>query len=111
MRFHLHFICFRIVFGTTQFFVYVDPKNKDPKVAHTNITFEFAQDEIARKSGINMGSEDNGQLQEDILAMLPGVETANSISEELDQKLKFDMMIVSPSARGELKGLTEVKLA
>jgi hypothetical protein len=40
--------------------------------------------------------------------MLPAVEEANSISEELDKKRKFDLMIVSPEARGELSGRTEV---
>ena len=40
--------------------------------------------------------------------MLPAVEEANSISEELDKKRKFDLMIVSPEGRGELSGRTEV---
>ena len=49
-------------------------------------------------------------LQEDLLEMLPAVEEANSISEELDKKRKFDIMIVSPEARGELTGRTEVNI-
>lgn len=42
------------------------------------------------------------------MELMPAVEQANSISEELDKKMKFEMMIVSPEARGELKGRTEV---
>lgn len=47
-------------------------------------------------------------LQEDLMEMLPAVEEANSISEELDKKKKFELMLVSPEARGQLKGRTEV---
>ena len=41
--------------------------------------------------------------------MLPAVEEANSISEELNRKKKFEVMLVSPEARGELKGRTKVR--
>jgi hypothetical protein len=43
-----------------------------------------------------------------MIELMPGVEQANSISEELDKKLKFELMCVSPEARGELTGRTEV---
>ena len=39
---------------------------------------------------------------------MPACEEANSISEALRKKKRFDMVIVSPEARGELKGRTEV---
>lgn len=42
--------------------------------------------------------------------MLPAVEEANAISEELDKKRRFEIMIVSPEARGELSGRTEVRI-
>lgn len=47
-------------------------------------------------------------LQEDIADMLPGIEEANAISAELDKKKKFEMVMVSPEARGELKGRKQV---
>ena len=43
-------------------------------------------------------------LQEDIVELMPAIENANSISEDLDKKMKFELMVVSPEARGELKG-------
>ena len=48
-------------------------------------------------------------IQEDLIEMLPAVEEANSISEELDKKKKFEVILVSPEARGELKGRTKVE--
>ena len=47
-------------------------------------------------------------LQESLMEILPAVSEANSISEELDKKKKFEAMVVSPEARGVLKGKTEV---
>ena len=44
------------------------------------------------------------------MEMLPAVEEANSISEELDKKKKFELMLVSPEARGQLTGRTEVRV-
>ena len=49
-------------------------------------------------------------LQEDMLEIMPAVEEANAISQELDKKMKFESMIVSPEARGELSGRTEVMI-
>ena len=48
-------------------------------------------------------------LQEDLVDILPAIEEANSISEDLDEKKKFELMLVSPEARGQLKGRTEVR--
>ena len=42
------------------------------------------------------------------MELMPAVEQANSISEDLDKKMKFELMVVSPEARGELQGRTEV---
>lgn len=41
---------------------------------------------------------------------MPAVEEANAISQELDKKMKFESMIVSPEARGEQTGRTEVMI-
>lgn len=49
-------------------------------------------------------------LQEDMLEIMPAVEEANAISQELDKKMKFESMVVSPEARGELSGRTEVMI-
>ncbi|ESO96408.1 hypothetical protein LOTGIDRAFT_115884, partial [Lottia gigantea] len=103
----------RIIFGTTQYFIFVNPKDPKAKEA-VEITFEMAQEEIAKKSGFDVSSEhktrDEALLKEDIVEMMPAVEEANSISEELDKKMKFELMVVSPEARGELRGRTEVMI-
>ena len=43
--------------------------------------------------------------------ILPAVEEANSISEELDKKKKFNVELVSPEGRGELTGRQQVRPA
>lgn len=45
-----------------------------------------------------------------MLEIMPAVEEANAISQELDKKMKFESMIVSPEARGEQTGRTEVMI-
>lgn len=99
----------RLMIGTNQLYVFVNPKEKAPAL---EITYEMAQEEVAANSGFDMGTENKSRddmlLQEDLMEMLPGVEEANSISEELDKKLKFEAVVVSAEARGELKGRPEV---
>ncbi|XP_070175288.1 kinesin-like protein KIF28P isoform X2 [Littorina saxatilis] len=105
----------RIVFGTTQYFVFCNPAERDAaEEPLPDATFEMAQEEIAKRSGFDVNMEnktrDERLLQEDIMELMPAVEQANSISEDLDKKMKFDIMIVSPEARGELKGRTVVMI-
>jgi len=52
---------------------------------------------------------DEAILQQDLIEIMPGVEEANSIGEALDKNRRFDLVIVSPEARGELTGRTEVR--
>ena len=47
-------------------------------------------------------------LQEELVEMIPMVEEANAISEELDRKVKFEIVVMSPKARGLAHGRTEV---
>ncbi|CAL1536203.1 unnamed protein product [Lymnaea stagnalis] len=104
----------RILFGTTQYFVFVHPKERDAsKKVYPEITFEMAQEEIAKNSGFDMSSNkssDDALLQEDVLDLMPAIDNANSISEDLDKKMKFELMVVSPEARGELTGRTQVMI-
>lgn len=51
---------------------------------------------------------DEALLQAELLEVMPSVEEVNSISEALEKKKRFDLVIVSPEARGELSGRTEV---
>ncbi|KAK3595061.1 hypothetical protein CHS0354_043156 [Potamilus streckersoni] len=103
----------RLVFGTTQYFVFVNPKERDSsKEKFPEVTFESAQEELAKKSGFDVSgqnkSKDETLLQEDMLEIMPKIEQANSISDELEKNKRFDLLIVAPEARGELKGRTEV---
>nr|XP_022323498.1 kinesin-like protein KIF28P isoform X1 [Crassostrea virginica] len=105
----------RLIFGTTQYFVFVNPKERDAsKEKFPEVTFEMAQEEVAKKSGFDMSGENKSRedalLQEDMLEIMPAVEEANAISQELDKKMKFESMVVSPEARGELSGRTEVMI-
>ncbi len=54
-------------------------------------------------------SPDEMLLQEDLIEMLPAIQEANAISEELDKKKKFEVMLVSGAARGDPKGRTQVR--
>ena len=47
-------------------------------------------------------------LQEDLIHMLPMVNEANAMSEELDKKVKFEVALIAPQARGLKDGRTEV---
>ena len=48
-------------------------------------------------------------LQEDLVEMIPALEEANAISEELDKKVKFEIVVLSAKARGLTSGRTEVE--
>ena len=48
-------------------------------------------------------------LKEDVLEIIPHIEEANSISEELDKKMVFEALIVPSEARGVVDGKPEVK--
>ncbi|XP_066989396.1 kinesin-like protein KIF28 [Macrobrachium rosenbergii] len=102
----------RLVFGSTQIWVFQNPVEKEKsKMNYPDITFDYAQEEIAAKSGLDMRSASNADLskaQEDLLEVMPAVEEANSISEELDKRVKFEIMMVSPQVLGKDTGTTEV---
>ena len=43
---------------------------------------------------------DMSGLQDELLEVMPAVEEANSISEELDKRVKFEIMLVAPEVVG-----------
>ena len=55
---------YRLVFGATQLWVFQNPNdNRSSKINNQEITFEYAQEEIAAKSGVDMSSKgDAGEL-------------------------------------------------
>ncbi|XP_063871952.1 kinesin-like protein KIF28P [Scylla paramamosain] len=102
----------RLVFGATQMWVFQNPLDKKAaKMNNQDITFEYAQEEIAAKSGVDMSSKGDAEwsrVQEDLLEVMPAVEEANSISEELDKLVKFEILMVAPQVLGNERGRTEV---
>ncbi|XP_011668890.1 kinesin-like protein KIF28P isoform X2 [Strongylocentrotus purpuratus] len=102
----------RVMFGSNHLYVFKHPalKKADPK-KYGVVTYEMAQQEIAEKNGFDMSSKKTGEdllLQEELVEMIPMVEEANAISEELDRKVKFEIVVMSPKARGLAHGRTEV---
>ncbi|XP_050706833.1 kinesin-like protein KIF28 isoform X2 [Eriocheir sinensis] len=102
----------RLVFAATQLWVFQNPaESKKSKAPLQEITYEMAQEEIAAKSGVDMsnsGDADMSRIQEDLLEVMPAVEEANSISEELDKLVKFEILMVAPQVLGKERGRTEV---
>ena len=47
-------------------------------------------------------------LQEDLIQIMPMINEANAMSEELDRKMVYGIALVSPQARGVKDGRTEV---
>lgn len=53
---------YRIVFGTTQYFVFCNPKERDAsKTPYPEVTFEMAQQEIAKRSGFDTSLENKSR--------------------------------------------------
>ena len=48
-------------------------------------------------------------LQEDLIDVMPAVEEANSISEELDKRVKFEIILISPQMLGKMQNKVEVR--
>ena len=90
----------RIVIGSTHIWIFQNPT--EPGIAkkkYPPLTYEYAQEEIAAKAGIQIASsagDDVAMLQDDLIEVMPAVEEANSISEELDKRVKFEIILISP---------------
>ena len=49
-------------------------------------------------------------MQQDLIEVMSGVEEANSVSEALGKQKRFDIVNVSPEAKGELTERSEVPM-
>lgn len=109
----------RVMFGSSGLYVLHHPaelKQKKEEGTHLEeITYDLAQEEIAANSGFDMG-KGSGQtkndmlLQEDLVQMVPMISETNAMAEELKKKVKFEILLISPQARGLKEGRTEVKV-
>ncbi|RWS30831.1 kinesin-like protein KIF28P [Leptotrombidium deliense] len=103
----------RLLFGSTQLFVYNHPSQRSKsKMTFSEVTFELAQEEIASKAGFDVNNDDQSLeaalLNKDLLEVLPGIEVANAIAEELDKNVRFEIMLVSPQYLAKNNERTEV---
>ncbi|VDM51050.1 unnamed protein product [Toxocara canis] len=105
----------RIFFGGNHLYVFVNPNKRAKK--DVKITYDMAQQEIAKCSGLTAGfvDGDGGNkstaeliLEEDLINLLPNVYRANSMSKELKRNVNFEIALVAPEARGLTDGLTEI---
>ena len=47
-------------------------------------------------------------LQEDLVELWPMITESNAMSEELDKKMKFEVALIAPKARGQRETRTQV---
>eukprot|EP00795_Rhopilema_esculentum_P014434 gene14434-5491_t len=105
----------RIMIGSSHLYVFYHPaeaKTLKEQGKLIEISYEMAQEEIAKNAGFNMKKKEQSNedllVQEDLADLLPHVEQANDISQELDKKVEFELVILSAQARGKHSGNKEV---
>ncbi|KAL4221955.1 hypothetical protein ACF0H5_018006 [Mactra antiquata] len=111
----------RVSFGPNHLYVFHHPQDYAKQVNSgekiETPTFDTAQEEIAKQSGLMTsgdGTSKDGSsvndllLQEDLVKLLPMVGEASAMAEELGKGVKFEITLVSPQARGQKSGKTEV---
>ncbi|KAH6931565.1 hypothetical protein HPB50_025262 [Hyalomma asiaticum] len=103
----------RIVFGQTQLFLFVNPRQHDRHdlSKYPEVTYEMAQEEIALRAGIKLYDDDSLEtalLNRDMIEVLPKIDEANAMSAELDRGVHFEILLVSPQLLGKQLGRTEV---
>jgi hypothetical protein len=93
----------RVLFGSNHLYVFKNPKHPfvPPGIPET-MTWEFAQEEIARCKGYDLLSgltPEQQRAQEQIIELLPLISEANAISEEMKKHRIFDVQIVTEEVR------------
>ncbi|XP_076469926.1 kinesin-like protein KIF28 isoform X2 [Babylonia areolata] len=95
----------RVLFGSNHMYVFVNPaKPQAPNGTPAEITYEFAQKEIAQAKGFATGTgagltKEQQVAQEQILEILPMVSEVNAISEELNKHKSFEVVLISAAAQ------------
>lgn len=90
----------RILFGSTHLYVFQEPSQK--RKHESPVTWEEAQNELAQAKGFFMTdnlSRDQQIAQEQIIELLPWVSEANAISEELDKRKSFEVVLIAAAAQ------------
>ncbi|GFS07875.1 kinesin-like protein [Elysia marginata] len=94
----------RIIFGSNHVYVFVNPaKPQAPEGTPNEITWEFAQKEVAQAKGFSTGlaglTKEQQIAQEQILEVLPMVSEVNAVSEELNKYKSFEVVLISAAAQ------------
>eukprot|EP00118_Oscarella_pearsei_P013302 m.105220 g.105220 ORF g.105220 m.105220 type:complete len:1030 (+) comp37217_c0_seq30:391-3480(+) len=108
----------RIQFGANHLYIFYHPAELEAaKLAGMpirEVTYDDAQEEIARFSGLNMTDDGSGSskmsqlLKEDLMDIIPMVNEANAVSEELDRKVQFEVVVLPAAALGRKGDQSEV---
>lgn len=94
----------RVLFGSNHMYVFMNPQKKGEAASDlpSEITWEFAQKEIAQVKGFATGSagltKDQQIAQEQVLEILPMVSEVNAVSEELDKHKSFEVVLIASAA-------------
>ncbi|RMX42363.1 hypothetical protein pdam_00004872 [Pocillopora damicornis] len=101
----------RVMFGTSHLYVFHHPAEaQSSSLKQADITYEMAQEEIAKNAGLDVDDQESKEamlLREDLADLMPMVNEANAISQELDKKVSFEVSVVSAKARGLPEGRPE----
>ncbi|KAF6041292.1 hypothetical protein EB796_000454 [Bugula neritina] len=100
----------RVCFEDRAIFVINDPRKvakfkKEGKKLES-ISYEFAQKELSRQFVESIEGDET--LKHEVLSILPLVRDATAIAEDLSKGYKFEVVIVSPLARGLSEGRNEI---
>ncbi|KAH9487863.1 Kinesin-like protein kif28p [Bulinus truncatus] len=106
----------RVLLGPNHLYVFHHPQDEAKLIKagkkFEQPTYDSAQEEIAKESGLVDSKANKSKeellLNEDLIQVLPMVFEANAMSEEMDKRVKFEICLVSPKARGLKEGISEV---
>ncbi|XP_014667335.1 PREDICTED: kinesin-like protein KIF28P [Priapulus caudatus] len=110
----------RVLFGHNHLYVLHNPQDLAKQLREGLLveqpTYDTAQQEIAERMGLigltgNDGrnkTQDDLLLEEELIQILPHMNQANAISQELGRKVQFEIVLVAPQARGLKEGRTYV---
>ncbi|GFO20644.1 kinesin-like protein, partial [Plakobranchus ocellatus] len=102
----------RIIFGSNHVYVFVNPlRPQAPEGTPKEITWDFAQKEVAQAKGFSTGlaglTKEQQIAQEQILEVLPMVSEVNAVSEELNKYKSFEVVLISAAAQESTAGKSD----
>ncbi|XP_066301199.1 kinesin-like protein KIF28 [Branchiostoma lanceolatum] len=99
----------RIMFGANHLYIFAHPKQAGGQKKPA-MTYEEAQAEMNQNSGfvVGKGSLDDLILNDDLIEVRPAIEQANTMSEEMDKKVKFELVIIPAKILGMVGSKKEV---